>query len=281
MPISTASAPASDRGLDHQDPVVAVAAGDVGDEQLAAGVAARPQRLLEAGGGHRQPARVLVVTRVPLRCTNPSNFGEGRRHPRRSLRMSITWATSLSPRPDRFTSTVRPASAARSRHDPGQRVGRLEGGDDALGAAQQLERVEHLVVGDRLVAGPADVGQVGVLGPDARVVEPGRDRLGLEHLAVLVLQEERLRAVHDAGDAVADGGPAGRLDADELRRRCRRSRRRCRRRSSRRRRRPRRRRDAAVEQGGGTARGPRRRCTRWNSRTIHGYGCGPITEPRQ
>ena len=21
--------------------------------------------------------------------------------------------------------------------------------------------------------------------------------------------------------------------------------------------------------------------TRWNSRTIHGYGCGPITEPRQ
>ena len=21
--------------------------------------------------------------------------------------------------------------------------------------------------------------------------------------------------------------------------------------------------------------------TRWNSRTIHGYGCGPITEPKQ
>ena len=21
--------------------------------------------------------------------------------------------------------------------------------------------------------------------------------------------------------------------------------------------------------------------TRWNSRTIHGYGCGPMTEPRQ
>jgi hypothetical protein len=30
-----------------------------------------------------------------------------------------------------------------------------------------------------------------------------------------------------------------------------------------------------------TARGASSPMTRWNSRTIHGYGCGPMTEPRQ
>ena len=93
---------------------------------------------------------------------------------------------------------------------------RLEGGDDPLGAAQQLEGVEHLVVGDRLVAGPTDVGEVGVLGPDARVVEAGGDRLGLLHLADVVLHEVAEHPVHDARHAVADGGAAGRLDADQL-----------------------------------------------------------------
>ncbi len=66
------------------------------------------------------------------------------------------------------------------------------------------------------VASAAEVGEVGVLGADARVVEPGRHRLRFEHLTPLVLQQVAERTVHDAGDAVADGGAAGRLDADEL-----------------------------------------------------------------
>ncbi len=176
MPTSMASAPAA-AAARTASAQPGQPAGDVGHEQLAAGGPPLPQRLLElaalvrCGGDHWSPS------------------------------MSIIWATSLSPRPDRLTSTVGPASAGAAPHHPGDGVGRLEGRDDALGARQQLERVEHLGVGDRLVAGPADRREVGVLGPDARVVEPGRDRVGLQHLAVLVLQQEALHAVHHARHA--------------------------------------------------------------------------------
>ncbi len=54
-----------------------------------------------------------------------------------------------------------------------------------------------------------------MLGTDARVVEAGRDRVGLEHLAVLVLHEVALHAVHHAGHAAADGGATGGLGADQ------------------------------------------------------------------
>ena len=67
----------------------------------------------------------------------------------------------------------------------------------------------------------------GVLGADARVVEAGRDRVRLEGLAVLVLQEVAARAVQDAGATAFDrrGVPfgvdavAGRLEPVELDRR--------------------------------------------------------------
>src|SRR3954451_20507827 len=68
---------------------------------------------------------------------------------------------------------------------PGQvpeRVGRLERGDDPLGPAQHLEALERLVVAGRSVGRPARGRQRGVLGPDARVVEAGADRVGLEDL---------------------------------------------------------------------------------------------------
>ena len=48
--------------------------------------------------------------------------------------------------------------------------------------------VDHLGIGDRHVASAPDRREVRVLGTDARIVEPGGDRLGLEDLAVLVLQ---------------------------------------------------------------------------------------------
>ena len=60
-------------------------------------------------------------------------------------------------------------------HGPGQRVRRLDGGDDALGAAEQLEGLHGLLVGGVAVLGTAAVPQVGVLGADARVVQTGRD----------------------------------------------------------------------------------------------------------
>ena len=76
-----------------------------------------------------------------------------------------------------------------------------------------------------VVLGPARARRGRVLGADARVVEPGADRVRLEHLAVLVLQEQRAHAVHDAGHAAAhrravvtrlEPEPAG-FDADEPR----------------------------------------------------------------
>ena len=53
-------------------------------------------------------------------------------------------------------------------------MARLERRDDAFGAAQVVEGLERLLVGDADVLGAADVLQVGVLGADAGVVEARR-----------------------------------------------------------------------------------------------------------
>ena len=59
------------------------------------------------------------------------------------------------------------------------------------------------------------VAQGGVLGADARVVEPGRDRVRVGDLAVLVGEHERAGAVQHRDAARAEAGRARRLDADE------------------------------------------------------------------
>src|SRR2546427_2801936 len=66
----------------------------------------------------------------------------------------------------------------------------LQGGNDAFGAAQVVEGVQRLLVGDAHVLGPAQFLQPGVLGADAGVVEAGADAVRLGDLAVLVLQDE-------------------------------------------------------------------------------------------
>ena len=93
-------------------------------------------------------------------------------------------STSLSPRPDRLTrSTASGPSSRPTCERAGQRVRALDGRDDALGAAEQRERVHRLGVGHRPVRRAAGVVQPGVLGPDAGVVEAGRDRVRLDRLA--------------------------------------------------------------------------------------------------
>ena len=59
------------------------------------------------------------------------------------------------------------------------------------------------------------VAERGVLGPDAGVVEPGRDRVRVGDLAVVVGEHRRARAVQHAGAAAAEARRARRLDADE------------------------------------------------------------------
>src|SRR5947209_19998007 len=63
---------------------------------------------------------------------------------------------------------------------PGDRVGALQGGDDALQPGGPAEGLERLIVGDRRVGGAALVAQPGMLGPRAGIVQPSRDRVGLE-----------------------------------------------------------------------------------------------------
>ena len=97
----------------------------------------------------------------------------------------------------------------------GERVGALDRRDDALGAAEQRGRpsiASASVTGSYRRA--AGVGEPGVLGADARVVEAGGDRVALDGLAVLVLQDEGAGAVEDAGQPAGDRRrvPAG-LDA--------------------------------------------------------------------
>ena len=90
----------------------------------------------------------------------------------------------------------------------------FERGDDALGPGQQLEPGDRLVVGGRVVLGPPGGGQRGVLRADARVVEAGAHRVGLEDLAVLVLEEQRPGAVQHPGDAAGHRrAVAARLEA--------------------------------------------------------------------
>src|SRR3954451_11993623 len=106
-----------------------------------------------------------------------------------------------------------------------QRVGRLERRDDALEPGDAAERRERVVVAHGHVLRPPRVAQPRVLGPRAGVVEPGRDRVRLADLALVVLEDRRQRPVQHAGPpargqrrAVAPGLEplARRLDADEL-----------------------------------------------------------------
>ena len=63
---------------------------------------------------------------------------------------------------------------------------RLERGDDPLPLGEAVERGERLLIGSWHVFGAAGVPEEGVLVADARVVEPGRDRMRVGDLPVLV-----------------------------------------------------------------------------------------------
>ena len=82
-------------------------------------------------------------------------------------------------------------------------------------------RASRCAGGERLVVRRADVlraagvAQVRVLGPDARVVEAGGDRVRVENLAVVVGEHRRARAVQHRRATRAERRRARRLDADQ------------------------------------------------------------------
>ncbi len=94
-------------------------------------------------------------------------------------------------------------------------MGWFQGRNDALRPGQQLQRGQHLRIGGAEVGRPAPIGQIGMLRADPRIVETGRDRLGLQDLTPLVLEEVRVHAVQHSRHAVADGRPACRFHADQ------------------------------------------------------------------
>ena len=117
---------------------------------------------------------------------------------------------SLSPRPDMLMMIA--SSGLRLRGlleglDKGVRG--FEGRDDALQAHGQVEGGDDLGVGGGLEAHPFFIGEIGEDGADPDVVEAGRHRVGLEHLAVAVLQEHRLVALGHAGRGVGAAEPDG------------------------------------------------------------------------
>ena len=73
----------------------------------------------------------------------------------------------------------------------------LERQDDPFCLRESAKRRERLVVGGRDVLGQPAVAEVGVLRADARVVEAGRDRMGVLDLPVGVREEGLARAVQD------------------------------------------------------------------------------------
>ena len=188
------------------------------------------------------------------------------------------FSRSLSPRPLRVTSVT--ASAAAGGLSSTHAIACAGSSAGMMPSSRESSRnaLERRVVGDGLVAHAAAVAQVGVLGPDTRVVEAGRDRVGLDDLAVLVLEHRRERAVQDAGLARRRATRRACRSRSPLPRPRRRSARRPRRRGRRRRSRSRCcRRRRRRRRGPAAARSPRRTCarasspiTRWRSRTSAG-----------
>src|SRR6266853_3113047 len=106
----------------------------------------------------------------------------------------------------------------------GERVRGLERRNDALEAAQVVERGDGLSVVDGDVLSPAGVLEPGVLGAHTRVIKPRRDRMRLYDLAVFVLKQIGAISMQHPRPASAQRGrmfaagyaESARLHADEL-----------------------------------------------------------------
>src|SRR5256886_8595162 len=73
-------------------------------------------------------------------------------------------------------------------HRVGDRVGALQGWDDALQSRGLMKGVKRLLIRHADVLGPLRIMQEGVLRPNARIVKTRGDGVGREHLAVVILQ---------------------------------------------------------------------------------------------
>ena len=88
----------------------------------------------------------------------------------------------------------------------GERVRRFERRHDAFEVAQIVKRLQRLVVGHRHVFRAPRILEPRVLRADARVIEPRRDRVRFDDLAVRILKQIRAVAVQHSRPARAERG---------------------------------------------------------------------------
>ena len=93
--------------------------------------------------------------------------------------------TSLSPRPDRQTAMILSLSICGAiAHDMGDRMRGFQRRDDAFELGKQHEGFQRLAVGGGEIFHAARILQPGMLRPDAGIIQPRRNRMGFQHLAV-------------------------------------------------------------------------------------------------
>ena len=187
-----------------------------------------------------RPSRFSAAKRAGMRrhkqesppppCARGWGEGEKSLRPAHSLtpRCSATVKMSLSPRPHRFIRMISIlAHRRREFRHMRQRMRRFQRRNDPLGPGAELERRQRLLVGRRHVLDAADVVQPRMLRPDPRIVQTGADRVRLDDLPVIVLQQIGPVAVQHAGSSAGQAGgmltgldavPAG-LHADQPHRR--------------------------------------------------------------
>src|SRR4029453_18164715 len=96
-----------------------------------------------------------------------------------------------------------------------KRMRGLERGDDPFEPSEIPECLQRSLVRRTGVFGPAAVAQRRMLGPDARIVEPGRDRMCVDDLTVAVCENGRARTVENGCVPRSKRRGSGGLDADQ------------------------------------------------------------------
>ena len=71
--------------------------------------------------------------------------------------------------------------------DMGQRMRRLQRRNNALKPRDKLERLQCLGIGGRHIFHTSRIAQKRMFGANARIIEPGRNRMPLDNLAVIIL----------------------------------------------------------------------------------------------
>src|SRR5580692_5255719 len=82
----------------------------------------------------------------------------------------------------------------------------FNGRQNALVSGAFGQRIQGFIVGRRFVADAAAFHQVGVLGADAGIIEARGHGMGFPHLAIGVLQYQRVAALQNTGSAESQRG---------------------------------------------------------------------------